>query len=208
MIISTSKFTNVARLKPWFGGHFHVQIRTLSFEMRVCCPPHAVIKIARRKQLLRRPLFPFPRPFASTVSTRYPALITGIESDVPPYKPQAQPNPKAKNVAVVGGGITGLTAAYNLTKALPNAKITLFESREKLGGWLDSEIVPVDDGEVLFEWGPRTLRNDGIGAGRYTAQLVGETQEAMFWVLMLFYRWLSWIWPRIFCPPLRHRLPH
>jgi NAD(P)-binding Rossmann-like domain len=156
--------------------------------MRVCCPPHAVIKIVRRKQLLWRPLFPFPRPFTSTVSTRYPSLITRIQSDVPPYEPQAQPNLRAKDVAVVGGGITGLTAAYNLTKALPDANITLFERTEKLGGWLDSEIVPVDGGEVLFEWGPRTLRNAGMGAGRYTAQLVGETQEARSLVLMLFYR--------------------
>jgi protoporphyrinogen/coproporphyrinogen III oxidase len=74
---------------------------------------------------------------------------------------------------VVGGGITGLAAAYNLTKALPNAKITLFEAKKKLGGWLDSELIPVDNGEVLFEWGPRTLRNDNFGPGRYTAQLVG-----------------------------------
>jgi hypothetical protein len=145
--------------------------------MRLCRPSHAVTKVARLNQAVRTPLLQCVRFFASTTSSQYPPLITTIQSDVPPYKPQAKPNPKAKNVAVVGGGITGLAAAYSLTKALPTAKITIFEAKRKLGGWLDSEMIPVDDGEVLFEWGPRTLRNDGIGPGRYTAQLVRGTMQ-------------------------------
>lgn len=32
-----------------------------------------------------------------------------------------------------------------------------------MGGWLHSEKVQVDDGEVLFEKGPRTLRPAGNG---------------------------------------------
>lgn len=146
--------------------------------MRMCCSLYAINQVARRKQAILRPWFQCSRSFTSTVSTRYPPLITSIQSDVPAYKLQAQPNPRAKNVAVVGGGITGLVAAYNLTKALPNARVTLFEAKKKLGGWLDSELLPVDGGEVLFEWGPRTLRNDGIGAGRYTAQLVRATEQS------------------------------
>lgn len=90
---------------------------------------------------------------------------------------------------MIGGGITGLAAAYNLTKTLPNAKITLFEAKKKLGGWLDSELIPVDDGEILFEWGPRTLRNDVAGSGQYTAQLVGASIAIVgYIVLMLLYR--------------------
>lgn len=146
--------------------------------MRLCCPPHTVNKVARLEHhLWSRTFQPF-RSFTSTVPISYPAFVTSIHSDVPPYTPQAQPNPKARNVAVVGGGITGLAAAYNLATALPNARITLFEGRKKLGGWLESELVPVDDGEVLFEWGPRTLRNDGIGSGRHTAQLVSATEAS------------------------------
>jgi NAD(P)-binding Rossmann-like domain len=145
--------------------------------MRLCCPSHEVIQIARLKQPFGRPSSQFKQSFASTASIRYPPLITSIHSDVLPYKPQAQPNPNAKSVAVVGGGITGLVAAYDLTKALPNARITLFEPKKRLGGWLDSELITVDDGEVLLEWGPRTLRSDGFGAGRYTAQLVGGTVQ-------------------------------
>jgi len=37
-------------------------------------------------------------------------------------------------IAVVGGGISGLTAAYRLTKLLPHAEVELFEAGERLGG--------------------------------------------------------------------------
>jgi NAD(P)-binding Rossmann-like domain len=148
-----------------------------SLEMRLCRLPHAAIRIARLGQPLRRPLSPSTRSFTSTHSPQYPPPITRIQSDLPPFEPQARPNPKAKNIAVVGGGVTGLASAYNLSKALPDARITLFEAKKKLGGWLESELIGVDDGEVLFEWGPRTLRNDGMGPGRYTGQLVGRTKQ-------------------------------
>ena len=41
-----------------------------------------------------------------------------------------------KKVAVVGGGISGLTAAFRLQKQLPNAQIELFESDSQTGGVL------------------------------------------------------------------------
>jgi hypothetical protein len=37
---------------------------------------------------------------------------------------------------------------------------------------MDSEIVPVDDGEIVFEWGPRTLRHTGDGSDVATINLV------------------------------------
>ena len=55
--------------------------------------------------------------------------------------------------AIIGGGITGLAAAYELElahKAGAAVEYTLFESRNRLGGSLSSEIV---DGAVL-ERGP------------------------------------------------------
>ncbi len=141
--------------------------------MRLCRLPHAVIEIARLNRAPRWPSYQFTRPFSSTLSPKYPLLINRIQSDLPPYEPRARPNPKAKNIAVIGGGVTGLAATYNLSKALPDARITLFEAKKKLGGWVESDLISVDEGKVLFEWGPRTLRNDGLGPGRYTAQLVG-----------------------------------
>ena len=88
------------------------------------------------------------------------------------YRHSLERNSKAQNLAVIGGGITGLTAAFHLSKLLPTAKITVYESAPKLGGWLDSEIVPVEDGKVVFEWGPRTLRHTSDGSGAATLRLV------------------------------------
>lgn len=39
-------------------------------------------------------------------------------------------------IAIVGGGISGLTAAYRLSKLLPQAKLELFEASDRLGGML------------------------------------------------------------------------
>ncbi|KAG6040374.1 hypothetical protein E4U41_000695 [Claviceps citrina] len=66
------------------------------------------------------------------------------------------------HIAVVGGGLTGLTTAYYLAKQLPvTAKITLYEGSDRLGGWIRTDRVPVDvdgvRGTVSFERGPRTL---------------------------------------------------
>ena len=95
-----------------------------------------------------------------------------LDIDEEPYVPRAQVNPDAKDIAVLGGGITGLTTAFELSRTLPDAKVTIYERANKLGGWIDSEIVPVGDGEVVFEWGPRTLRHTGDGSGMATVKLV------------------------------------
>ncbi len=65
---------------------------------------------------------------------------------------------EVSDIAVLGGGITGLASAYFLTRQLPEARITLFESTPRLGGWLRSKKVEVGHGNVLFEQGPRNLR--------------------------------------------------
>jgi hypothetical protein len=94
------------------------------------------------------------------------------ELDYEPYVPRGEVNPHAKSIAVLGGGITGLTTAFELSRTVPNAKITIYETAKRLGGWMDSEIVPVDDGEIVFEWGPRTLRHTGDGSDVATINLV------------------------------------
>ena len=66
--------------------------------------------------------------------------------------------PSTTEIAVLGGGITGLATAHYLTKQLPNAKITIYEGSGRLGGWLKSKAVNVANGQILFEEGPRTLR--------------------------------------------------
>ena len=77
-----------------------------------------------------------------------------------------------KNIAILGGGITGLSAAHYLTRELPTAKITIYEAQERLGGWLNSKCVNVGNGSVVFESGPRTLRPSTV-AGLVTVDMVG-----------------------------------
>ncbi|KAI8346169.1 protoporphyrinogen oxidase [Blakeslea trispora] len=82
------------------------------------------------------------------------------------------------NVAVLGGGISGLSAAYYLARLAPKTtKITLIEGKNRLGGWIKSrrvapgkytsqtELPPTstEKNSVLFEGGPRTLRPKGAG---------------------------------------------
>ncbi|KAF4979279.1 hypothetical protein FZEAL_4478 [Fusarium zealandicum] len=69
---------------------------------------------------------------------------------------------KDADIAVLGGGLTGLTTAYYLAKKLPStANITLYESSDRLGGWIKTDRVPVDvggkQGVVSFERGARSL---------------------------------------------------
>lgn len=78
------------------------------------------------------------------------------------------------DVAVLGGGITGLASAYYLSNEFPNARIVLFEGSSRLGGWVKSERVDVGNGNVVFEQGPRNLR-PSIPNGLVTLDLVGAS---------------------------------
>lgn len=76
------------------------------------------------------------------------------------------------DIAVVGGGLTGLTTAYYLAKQLPStAKITLYEGSDRLGGWIRTDRVPVDvegvRGVVSFERGPRTLSSNHLSTWKF-----------------------------------------
>lgn len=76
----------------------------------------------------------------------------------------AKPEDTITHVAVLGGGITGLASAYFLSRRLPRAKVVLYESSPRLGGWLYSEQVDVSNGKILFEQGPRSLRPNTLSA--------------------------------------------
>jgi len=78
-----------------------------------------------------------------------------------------------KNVAVLGGGITGLATAHYLSKEFKDAKITLYESKDTLGGWMRSKVMDVGNGKVIFESGPRSLRPQPPN-GTLSLRLVGN----------------------------------
>ncbi|KAJ2715794.1 oxygen-dependent protoporphyrinogen oxidase [Coemansia spiralis] len=62
-------------------------------------------------------------------------------------------------VTVLGGGITGLSAAWYLAQRLPpTARIALIEGSPRLGGWVQTDRRRAGGAEFLAEKGPRTLR--------------------------------------------------
>ena len=65
--------------------------------------------------------------------------------------------------AIIGGGITGLSSAFYLSRRFPKTQIVLIEASSRTGGWIRSRRVNVKDGsgneaQVVLEAGPRTLR--------------------------------------------------
>lgn len=67
------------------------------------------------------------------------------------------------NIAILGGGLTGLTTAFYLTRVLPHARITIYEADTRLGGWIDTEpaSVKTPDGktaDVYFERAARMIK--------------------------------------------------
>ncbi|WP_026353946.1 NAD(P)/FAD-dependent oxidoreductase [Woodsholea maritima] len=69
--------------------------------------------------------------------------------------PFDHPQPSAQNIAIIGGGISGLAAAWALS---PHHKITLFEAQERIGGHARTVVAgrrgdqPVDTGFIVFNY--------------------------------------------------------
>ncbi|KAH6644316.1 hypothetical protein C7974DRAFT_18507 [Boeremia exigua] len=83
-----------------------------------------------------------------------------------------------ERIAVLGGGIAGLSSAYFASKEFPNSRITVYESGDETGGWIRSKRVQVPGGEVNFESGPRTLRNATITA--HLVEALGLAGDLVF----------------------------
>lgn len=71
------------------------------------------------------------------------------------------------SIAILGGGISGLTAAFSLSLRNPNTKVKLFEASGRYGGWIKTE----RKNDYIFEAGPRTIRPKGL-AGNTTLDLI------------------------------------
>lgn len=59
-----------------------------------------------------------------------------------------------QKIAVLGGGISGLSTAYYAAKKFPQAKITLYEKEAKIGGALQS----IEHNNFVYDLGPRSLK--------------------------------------------------
>lgn len=81
-------------------------------------------------------------------------------------------------IAVLGAGLSGLTVALRLSRALPHRRIVIFESSSRLGGWVKSERIPIagGPGEVVLESGPRSIRPKGA-SGWSMIELVSSTSR-------------------------------
>ncbi|KAF5386488.1 hypothetical protein D9757_005892 [Collybiopsis confluens] len=71
-----------------------------------------------------------------------------------------------RHILVLGGGLTGLSSAFHISRRFPDALVTLVEKSSRLGGWVSSDRVQVRDehghvAEILLEAGPRSLRPNG-----------------------------------------------
>ena len=80
------------------------------------------------------------------------------------------------NILILGGGISGLSAAWHLRKKFPGAKITLLEKTNRLGGWIDTE----ERGGFLFEKGPRTFMASHSESLLSLIEEVGLRDEIVF----------------------------
>ncbi|KAJ7598914.1 hypothetical protein C8J56DRAFT_915358 [Mycena floridula] len=64
------------------------------------------------------------------------------------------------HIVVLGGGLTGLSSAFHLSRRFPKAMLTVLEQKNRLGGWVNSTrvTIPGSSATVVLEDGPRTLR--------------------------------------------------
>lgn len=72
---------------------------------------------------------------------------------------------------ILGGGISGLSAAYYAAKNAKITSVSLLEASNRVGGWIRSRVSP---NGAIFEQGPRSIRVPG--AGKNTLDLVEDLQ--------------------------------
>ncbi|KAJ7104441.1 hypothetical protein B0H15DRAFT_766583 [Mycena belliarum] len=66
-----------------------------------------------------------------------------------------------KHIAILGGGLTGLSSAFHLSRRFPSSTITIIEKSKTLGGWASNTErvqLPGGRGSVVLEGGPHTVR--------------------------------------------------
>ena len=97
-------------------------------------------------------------------SNRILTRVDKGEEDIP-YEAYPKGWRPPASIAVLGGGLTGLTTAHRLARLLPKTKITIYESSSRLGGWVDTQELKDDQGRsVFFERGARMVQVPRVGS--------------------------------------------
>lgn len=80
-----------------------------------------------------------------------------------------------KHVIILGGGISGLSARYYLTKKDPTLRVTLLEKERVLGGLMQTQ-----KGEFFFEKAPRTFKVSTSPTLLSLINALGLTKQCIF----------------------------
>jgi oxygen-dependent protoporphyrinogen oxidase len=99
-----------------------------------------------------------------------------------------------KRIAILGGGISGLTAAFELEKrrrAGATLDWHLYEASNRLGGILETTGIPTPDGDYILEGGPDGwvsekpwLRDLAIELGLENELIYSNDATRKTWVLV------------------------
>ncbi|SZF03082.1 unnamed protein product [Blumeria hordei] len=131
------------------------------------CKQYQLSKLATSYKEINPTLSLYHRISRPSQLRRYSSFSSTLQRDSDATCNSTQPQ---SNIAVIGGGISGLTTAYYLSQSSQNVEVTLYESSNRLGGWLHSE-TSTDNGKIVFESGPRTLRF-GTPTSLATAEII------------------------------------
>lgn len=101
---------------------------------------------------------------------------------------------------ILGGGISGLSAAWYLQKRDPQADILLMEKSDRLGGQVKTQ----REGGFQFEWGPRTL---SLSRSEALLELIGDLKLGSELLLSLPAAERRYLWHREKLRPLRSFWP-
>lgn len=80
-----------------------------------------------------------------------------------------------KKIVIAGGGISGLSTRYFLSKRYPDAEIILYEESNRLGGCVESSSSP-----YFFERGPRTFKVSRAGELLALIKELGLESELLY----------------------------
>ncbi|KAL0572821.1 oxygen-dependent protoporphyrinogen oxidase [Marasmius crinis-equi] len=104
-----------------------------------------------------------PQDLGATPGKQVPELQGPVLSALFAQQVATSLDMQRPHIAILGGGLTGLSSAFHLSRRHPEALISVFEKQTRLGGWVHSERAEVKHPEggtanILLESGPRTLR--------------------------------------------------